>query len=204
MSSINAVFQYFRFPNCDAFFNRTSNLEQHLTTCSERWENVYPMNVYQIRETLLYKPDSFGFKYTSEQKLSESRNIRLWIKLCARKDSQKHKHSNLNGKTCPGICIHFFQLFGRTTFPLQFWSSVPSCNFHWCSPKFSSPKISGSEKTCSLISRQQERLNWAVSWKNRSNVIIDGSKWEDLTRIKMIVRTIIVLPLSFYRFRRIS
>ena len=36
MSIINAVFQTFRCPNCDTFFNRTFNLERHLTTCSER------------------------------------------------------------------------------------------------------------------------------------------------------------------------
>ena len=48
VSNINAVFQAFRCPNCDTFFNRTLNLERHLTTCSERVINVYPMNVYQI------------------------------------------------------------------------------------------------------------------------------------------------------------
>ena len=32
VNNINAVFQPFRCPNCDAFFNRTFNLERHLTT----------------------------------------------------------------------------------------------------------------------------------------------------------------------------
>ena len=40
VSNINAVFQAFRCPNCDTFFNRTLNLERHLTTCSERVINV--------------------------------------------------------------------------------------------------------------------------------------------------------------------
>ena len=69
VSKINAVFQAFRCPNCDTFFNRTFNLERHLTTCSERVKNFYPRNVYQIRETLFDKLDSFGINYTSEQKL---------------------------------------------------------------------------------------------------------------------------------------
>ena len=69
VNNINAVLQSFCSPNCDTFSNRTFNLEQHLTTCSERVKNVYPRNVYQIRETLLDKLDSFGIKYTSEQKL---------------------------------------------------------------------------------------------------------------------------------------
>ena len=69
MNNINAVFQSFRCPNCDTFFNRTFNLEGHLTTCSERVKNVYPRNVYQIRETPFDQLESFGIRYTSEQKL---------------------------------------------------------------------------------------------------------------------------------------
>ena len=69
VSNIIAVVQAFRCPNCDTFFSRAFNLERHLTTCSERVKNVCPRNVYQIRETLFDKLDSFGIKYTSEQKL---------------------------------------------------------------------------------------------------------------------------------------
>ena len=36
VSNIIVVFQSFRCPNCDTFFNRTFNLERHLTTCSQR------------------------------------------------------------------------------------------------------------------------------------------------------------------------
>ena len=36
VNNINAVFQSFRCPSCDTFFNRTFNLERHLTRCSER------------------------------------------------------------------------------------------------------------------------------------------------------------------------
>ena len=69
VNNINAVFQSFRCPNCDTFFNRTFNLERNLTTCSERVKNVYPRNVYHIREALFDKLDSFGINYTSGQKL---------------------------------------------------------------------------------------------------------------------------------------
>ena len=69
VSNKNAVFQSFRCPNCDTFFSGTFNLERHLTTFSERVKNIYPRNVYQIRETLSDKLDSFGIKYTSQQKL---------------------------------------------------------------------------------------------------------------------------------------
>ena len=56
------VFQTFRCPHCDTFFNRAFNFERNLTTCSERVKNVYPRNVYQIRETLFDKMDSFSVK----------------------------------------------------------------------------------------------------------------------------------------------
>ena len=72
MNNITAVFQYFCCPNCDTFFKRRFNLERHLTSCGERVKNVYPRNVYQIRETLLCELDSFGIKYTSEQKLCKN------------------------------------------------------------------------------------------------------------------------------------
>ena len=69
VNNINAVFQSFRCPNCDTFFNRVFKFEWHLTTCSERVKLVYPRNVHQIRETLFDKLDSFGINYTSEQTL---------------------------------------------------------------------------------------------------------------------------------------
>ena len=87
VSNINAVFQYFRRPNCDTFFNRTFNLECHITCCSERVKNVYPRNVYEIRETLFDKPDSFGIKYTSEQKLLKNLAIFDFESICVQEET---------------------------------------------------------------------------------------------------------------------
>ena len=70
--NIIAVFQSFCCPNCDTFCKRTFNLERKLITCSERVKNVCPWYVYQIRETLFGKLDSFGINYTSQQKLFEN------------------------------------------------------------------------------------------------------------------------------------
>ena len=69
VNNINAVFQYFRCPNCDTFFSRTFNLEGHFTTCSERVKKVYPKNVCQTQKTPLDKLDSFGIEYSKEQTL---------------------------------------------------------------------------------------------------------------------------------------
>ena len=89
VNNVNAVFQNFRCPNCDTFFNRTFNLEQHLTTCSERVTNVYPTNVYQIRETLFDKLDSFGINYTREQKLLKNLAIFDFESICVQEETFK-------------------------------------------------------------------------------------------------------------------
>ena len=89
VNKINAVFQSFRCPDCDIFFNRTFNSEQHLTTCSERVKNVYPRNVYQIRRTPFDKLDSFGMKYRSEQKLFENLAIFDLESICVQEETFK-------------------------------------------------------------------------------------------------------------------
>ena len=71
VNNINPAYQFFHYPNFDIFFNRTSNLAQNLTICSERVKNVFHKNLYQFQEILFNKLDSFGIEYTSEQKLFE-------------------------------------------------------------------------------------------------------------------------------------
>ena len=48
VNNIHSVFQYFRCPNCDTFFNRTFNLEQHLTTWpnfNDNMETLWPHEI---------------------------------------------------------------------------------------------------------------------------------------------------------------
>ena len=52
---INDLFKAYRCPSCDQFINRADNLEQHLTTYTERVEHVFPKIVYQLRETVFGK-----------------------------------------------------------------------------------------------------------------------------------------------------
>ena len=88
VSNINAVYRAsFRCPICYTFFNRTFNWERHLTTCSERVKNVYPRNVYQIRETLFDKLDSFCINNTSEQKLFKNIAIFDFESICVQEET---------------------------------------------------------------------------------------------------------------------
>ena len=89
VNNMNPVFQSFRCPNCDTFFNRTFNLERHLTICSERVKNFYPKNVYQTQETLFYKLDSFRNEYTNEQTLFKNLAIFDFESMCVQEESFK-------------------------------------------------------------------------------------------------------------------
>ena len=59
VNNIKAVFESFRCPNCDTFFNRNINLERHLTTCSEQVKMSIRRTIYQTKKTLFYKLDFF-------------------------------------------------------------------------------------------------------------------------------------------------
>ena len=89
LNNNNAVFQSFRCPICDTFFNRILNLERYLTTCSERVKNVYPRNVYQTQETLFDKLESFGIEYTHEQPLFKNLAIFDFESICVQEESFK-------------------------------------------------------------------------------------------------------------------
>ena len=52
VNNINALFKAFRCSTGDTFFSKTGNLERHLVTCSDRVKQIYPKNVYELRETL--------------------------------------------------------------------------------------------------------------------------------------------------------
>ena len=52
-NNINEVFQFVRCPDCDTFLNRTFNLEQNVTTCSENEKNFYPKKVYKLKKLRL-------------------------------------------------------------------------------------------------------------------------------------------------------
>ena len=69
VDNMNALFKAFRCPTCDTYFQKTGNLERHLVRCSERVKHINPKNVYQLRETLFDKFDSFDIQYTDDQKL---------------------------------------------------------------------------------------------------------------------------------------
>ena len=89
VANIHALFNAFRCPTCDCYLNRSGNLALHLTTCQERVKQVYPKNVYRLKETLLDKLDSFDILYTDEQKLFKNVAIFGFQSICTREDDFK-------------------------------------------------------------------------------------------------------------------
>ena len=61
----------------------------------ERVKNVYPRNVYQIRETLFDKLNSFGIKYTSEQKLFKNLAIFDFESICVQAETIRDTNTTI-------------------------------------------------------------------------------------------------------------
>ena len=82
VDNINELFKAFRCSTCDTYFQKTGNLERLLVRCSERVKHIYPKNVYQLRETLFDKLDSFGIQYTDDQKLFKNLAVFEFESIC--------------------------------------------------------------------------------------------------------------------------
>ena len=69
VDNIHALFQAFRCPTCDTYFQKTGNLERHLVRCTEQGKHMYPKNAHQLRERLFDKLGLFDIQNTDDQKL---------------------------------------------------------------------------------------------------------------------------------------
>ena len=82
VDNIHGLFKSFRCPASDTYFQKTGNLERHLVRCRERVKHRYPKNVYQLRETLFDKFDSFDIQYTDDQKLFHNLSVFDFESIC--------------------------------------------------------------------------------------------------------------------------
>ena len=60
-----------------------------MITCSERVKHIYPKNVYQLRETLFEKLDSFNIPYREVQKLFENLAVFDFESICVKEVTHK-------------------------------------------------------------------------------------------------------------------
>ena len=102
VDNINALFKAFRCPTCDTYFQKIGNLERHLARCSEYVRHIYTKNVYQLRETLSDKLDSFGIQYTDDQKLFTNLAVFDFESICIPEEKFKNtKTTTWIGKHVP-------------------------------------------------------------------------------------------------------
>ena len=117
MDNINALFKAFRCPTCDTYFQKTGNLEHHLVRCSERVKHIYPKNVYQLRETLFDKLDSFDIQYTDDQKLFENLAVFDFESICIPEEKFKNTETTTwIGKHVPISVSISSHLIAKPTF----------------------------------------------------------------------------------------
>ena len=83
---MNALFKAYRCPSYEKFINKAGNLERHLTTFKERIKHVFPKNVYQLREILFDKLDSFKIPYSDDQELFKNMAIFDFEPICVQED----------------------------------------------------------------------------------------------------------------------
>ena len=86
----NALFRAFRCPTCDTYFQNTGNLERHSVRCSKRVKHIYQKIVYQLRETLFDKLDSFNIQYTDDQKLFTNLAVFDFESICIPEEKLKN------------------------------------------------------------------------------------------------------------------
>ena len=94
VDNIHALFKAFRCATCDTYFQKTGNLERHLVRCSEHVKHIYPKDVYQLRETLFDKLDSFYIQYT-DQKLFTNLAVFDFESICIPEKNSKTQRRQL-------------------------------------------------------------------------------------------------------------
>ena len=72
-----------------------------MTTCSEQVKNVYPRNVYQFQETLFDKLESFGIKYTTQQKLTKNLAMLDLESICVQEETFRDTNTTWIRKLVP-------------------------------------------------------------------------------------------------------
>ena len=91
VNNTNALFKAFRCTTCDTFFSKTGNLDRHLVTCSDGVKDIYPKNVYELRETLFEKLDAFNTPHRIEKNCSRLRQYLTLSPFVSRRQTHTNK-----------------------------------------------------------------------------------------------------------------
>ena len=114
VSNINAFFERHHCHWSDHFIGRVRHLERHLIIWKERVKHIFRKNVYQLRETVLDKFDSFAIHYRNDQRLFEFLNIFDFGTLVCRKQILRYWYYNWNWQASSNCCIKIMHFDWRT------------------------------------------------------------------------------------------
>ena len=138
-------------------------------------KNFCPRNVYQIRETLFDKLDSFGIKYTSEQKLFRNLAIFDFEPFCVQKEAFRDTNTTTWIRKHVLISVsNSSNLVEEPIFLCNFDPRHVVAYFIKAVENLASQSKAKMKKLC-LDIETKKRLNWATSWRNLPNVIFDES-----------------------------
>ena len=116
----NAASTAFRCPSNDTSFNRKTNFERQSIGCNGQVKQTYKKNVYQIRETLFDKLDSFAIECTNEQILFETLVLFDFDSVCAHEESYKDTDTTKWSRKNIPISVSFSpKLVRATNFTLE-------------------------------------------------------------------------------------
>ena len=88
-NDIDSFFKCFRCPSCDCFFNRSDNFNRHIMTCKYRMRQVYPKNVYTLRETQFKNFEGFNIPASKDNTLFNNLAIFHFESICIPSDELK-------------------------------------------------------------------------------------------------------------------
>ena len=86
VSNVDSLFKAYQCPSCGQFIKRAHNLEGHLITYRERVKHGIPNKLYQLRETLFDKLDSFNIPYSDDYKLFKNMALCHFELICVLED----------------------------------------------------------------------------------------------------------------------
>ena len=145
-------------------------------------KNVYPRNVYQIRETLFDKLDSFGIKYTSEQQLFKNLAKLDFESTCVQEETFRDTNTTTwMGKHVP-ISVSISSNIVEE--PIFICNSDPHdlvASFIEDLENLASQR-KAKMKNLFLDIDTIKKLNWVATWKNLPNVIKGQSANFDMSQ----------------------
>ena len=153
VNNINAVFQNFRCPNCDTFFNITIQFGPPFNYMQWTSEECLSAERISNPRNSLWKAGLFRYQVHERtetvQKLSKNR---LWVNLCLRWKLQRHKYNNLDRRHVPVSVSVYSDLVEEPIFICNSDPHHPVAIFIGALKNLAS-QSNAKMKTCSMILR---------------------------------------------------